>query len=69
MKTEIFIDKKGDLKETNTELPDVLELSDIKVRYGQKYVIGDVSHSFNLLIEDKPNQGQFVRSCDIGKIY
>jgi len=41
----------------NTELPDIIELKTINQIYeGKSYVIKD----FNLLIEDKPNQGQFV---------
>ncbi len=42
---------------TNTSLPDIIELRNINQSYdGKKQVIKD----FNLLIEDKPNQGQFV---------
>jgi NitT/TauT family transport system ATP-binding protein len=41
----------------NTSLPDIIELKNINQTYdGKKQVIKD----FNLLIEDKPNQGQFV---------
>jgi NitT/TauT family transport system ATP-binding protein len=41
----------------NTSLPDIIELKAINQIYdGNKQVIKD----FNLLIEDKPNQGQFV---------
>jgi NitT/TauT family transport system ATP-binding protein len=42
----------------NTELPDIIELKNISQSYdgGKSFVIQD----FNLLIEDKPNQGQFV---------
>ncbi len=42
----------------NTELPDIIEVRDVDQTYdeGKSYVIKD----FNLLIEDKPNQGQFV---------
>ena len=41
----------------NSELPDIIELKSINQIYeGKSYVIKD----FNLLIEDKPNQGQFV---------
>jgi len=41
----------------NTSLPDIIELKNISQSYdGKKQVIKD----FNLLIEDKPNQGQFV---------
>lgn len=45
------------VKFTNTELPDIIELSGIKQVYDGKPPIID---DFNLLIEDKPNQGQFV---------
>lgn len=42
---------------TNTSLPDIIELKNINQIYdGNKQVIKD----FNLLIEDKPNQGQFI---------
>ncbi|MBK8805772.1 MAG: ABC transporter ATP-binding protein [Bacteroidales bacterium] len=45
------------VKFENTALPDIVELKSINQSYdGQKYVIKD----FNLLIEDKPQQGQFV---------
>lgn len=42
----------------NTSLPDIIELKNINQSYdgGKTYIIKD----FNLLIEDKPNQGQFV---------
>jgi NitT/TauT family transport system ATP-binding protein len=42
----------------NTALPDIVELKNISMSYdgGKNYIIKD----FNLLIEDKPNQGQFV---------
>ncbi len=42
----------------NTVLPDIIELRNINQSYdnGKTFVIKD----FNLLIEDKPNQGQFV---------
>jgi NitT/TauT family transport system ATP-binding protein len=44
------------VKFINTELPDVIELKDICQKYGDTTVIDGL----NLLIEDKPNQGQFV---------
>jgi NitT/TauT family transport system ATP-binding protein len=45
------------IKMINTELPDILELKGIKQVYeGKSPVLEDV----NLLIEDKPNQGQFI---------
>jgi NitT/TauT family transport system ATP-binding protein len=44
------------VKFVNTELPDVIELKNITQKYGDVTVID----GFNLLIEDKPNQGQFV---------
>lgn len=42
----------------NTTLPDIIELKNINMSYdgGKNYVIKDL----NFLIEDKPNQGQFV---------
>lgn len=42
----------------NTNLPDIVELKNINMSYdgGKNYIIKDL----NLLIEDKPNQGQFV---------
>lgn len=40
----------------NTQLPDIIELSGINVSYGKIEVIKD----FGLLVENKPNQGQFV---------
>ncbi|MBN1416978.1 MAG: ABC transporter ATP-binding protein [Bacteroidales bacterium] len=42
----------------NSTLPDIIELRDINQTYnnGKTYIIKD----FNLLIEDKPNQGQFI---------
>ena len=42
----------------NTTLPDIIELKNINMSYdgGKNYIIKDL----NFLIEDKPNQGQFV---------
>jgi NitT/TauT family transport system ATP-binding protein len=42
----------------NTELPDIIEVRDVDQTYdnGKSFVL----KNFNLLIEDKPNQGQFV---------
>jgi len=42
----------------NTPLPDLIELKNINMTYdgGKSFIIKDL----NLLIEDKPNQGQFV---------
>jgi len=40
----------------NSNLPDIIELTDIQQLYGKHAVLKD----FNLLIEDKPNVGQFV---------
>lgn len=42
----------------NTELPDLIELRNIRQTYdgGKSFIID----GFNLLIEDKPDQGQFV---------
>lgn len=46
---------------TNTELPDIIELKNIRQTYhdddGKEVVVVD---GFNLLVENKPNQGQFV---------
>jgi NitT/TauT family transport system ATP-binding protein len=46
------------IKFTNTSLPDIIELRNVNQTYdnGKTHVIKDL----NLLIEDKPNQGQFV---------
>jgi len=46
------------VKFKNTELPDIIELRNISQSYddGKSFVIKDL----NLLIEDKPKQGQFV---------
>jgi NitT/TauT family transport system ATP-binding protein len=43
---------------TNTELPDILEIRNASQSYddGQTWILKD----FNLLVEDKPEQGQFV---------
>lgn len=40
----------------NTALPDVIELKNVNQKYGNHVVI----ENLNLLIEDKPNVGQFV---------
>jgi NitT/TauT family transport system ATP-binding protein len=42
----------------NTTLPDIVELKNISMSYdgGKSYIIKDL----NFLVEDKPNQGQFV---------
>lgn len=40
----------------NTALPDIIELKNVSQKYGQTSII----EGLNLLIEDKPNQGQFV---------
>lgn len=40
----------------NTELPDIIEFRGVSQRYGDKVVLDEL----NLLIENKPNQGQFV---------
>lgn len=40
----------------NTTLPDIIELKGVTQKYGSTVVIDDL----NLLIESKPNQGQFV---------
>ncbi len=45
------------VKFDNTELPDIIELRGIKQIYGDK---PPIINDLNLLIEDKPNQGQFV---------
>jgi NitT/TauT family transport system ATP-binding protein len=45
------------IKMINTDLPDILELKGVKQVYGSK---PPILEDFNLLIEDKPNQGQFV---------
>lgn len=44
------------VKIVNTELPDVVELKNIKQVFEDKVVLDD----FNLLIEDHPNKGQFI---------
>ena len=55
------MNKKEAIKFDNTELDDIIELKNITQIYdskakGQVTIIKDL----NLLIEDKPNQGQFV---------
>lgn len=42
----------------NTHLPDIIEMKNVRQSYdgGQTYIID----GFNMLIEDKPDQGQFV---------
>lgn len=45
------------VKMVNTELPDIIELQGIKQVYDDK---PPIIRDFHLLIEDKPNQGQFV---------
>ena len=48
----------SEVKFINTELPDIIELRNVSQTYdgGQTYIIKDL----DLLIEDKPDQGQFV---------
>jgi NitT/TauT family transport system ATP-binding protein len=48
------------VKMVNTPLPDVIELRNVKQVYGEVKVIEDL----NLIIEDRPNTGQFV--CLLG---
>ena len=45
------------VKFDNTALPDIIELQNIKQVYDNR---PPIIKGFNLLIEDKPNQGQFV---------
>jgi NitT/TauT family transport system ATP-binding protein len=45
------------VKFINTELPDIIELREVKQSYGDK---APIIKGLNLLIEDKPNQGQFI---------
>lgn len=49
------MDKKP-IKFDDTVLPNIIELKDVSQIYGKTTIIKDL----NLLIEDKPNQGQFV---------
>jgi NitT/TauT family transport system ATP-binding protein len=44
----------------NTDLPDIIELRNVSQAYDNNVILKD----FNLLIEDKPNVGQFV--CLLG---
>ena len=48
----------NEIKFTNTQLPDIIELRTVSQTYddGKTWIIKDL----NLLIEDKPDQGQFV---------
>jgi NitT/TauT family transport system ATP-binding protein len=48
----------GNVKFINTELPDIIELRDVSQTYdgGKSYIIKNL----NLLVEDKPDQGQFI---------
>jgi NitT/TauT family transport system ATP-binding protein len=41
---------------TNTDLPDIIEFRNVTQKYGEKVVLDEL----NLLIENKPDQGQFV---------
>jgi NitT/TauT family transport system ATP-binding protein len=50
-------DTEQPVKFVNTPLPDIIELRDIKQSYGEK---PPIIKGFNLLIEDKPSQGQFI---------
>jgi len=43
-------------KNTGTGLPHIIELKEVTQKYGEKTIL----EGFNFLIEDKPNQGQFV---------
>jgi NitT/TauT family transport system ATP-binding protein len=56
--TAVSKDANGDVVWQNTEAVDLLELKHVSQTYdgGKSFVIKD----FNLLIEEKPNQGQFV---------
>lgn len=56
-KTETGKDGTGRVSFVNTDLPDIVEMKDVHLTYdGEKNVI----ENFNLLIEDKPDQGQFI---------
>jgi NitT/TauT family transport system ATP-binding protein len=46
----------GGITFANTDLPDIIEFRGVSQVYGEKTVLKDL----NLLIEDKPGQGQFV---------
>lgn len=46
----------GDVPFINTDLPDIIEFRGVSQVYGKKVVLSGL----NLLIEDIPNQGQFV---------
>ncbi|HRZ18603.1 MAG TPA: ABC transporter ATP-binding protein [Methanofastidiosum sp.] len=48
---------EGGLEFTNTALPDILELKNIKQVYGDHVVFDGKLH---FLVEDKPEQGQFI---------
>jgi len=48
--------EKAGVSFINTELPDIIEFRGVSQSYGEKVVLNDL----NLLIEDKPDQGQFV---------
>ncbi|OHD68925.1 MAG: nitrate/sulfonate/bicarbonate ABC transporter ATP-binding protein [Spirochaetes bacterium RBG_16_49_21] len=52
---------KGGLEFVNTDYPDILELKNIKQVYGDHVVFDG---NLNFLVEDKPDQGQFV--CILG---
>lgn len=55
--TNIQAPVEQNVKMINTDLPDIIELKQIKQVYDGKPPVLD---GLNLLIEDKPNQGQFV---------
>ena len=55
-RTEVEFDKNGN--QVDTELPNVLQLKNITQTYDNGKVV--IFDDFNFLIEDKPNQGQFI---------
>jgi NitT/TauT family transport system ATP-binding protein len=46
----------GEVPFTNTDLPDIIEFRGVTQKYGDKIVLDGL----NLLIENKPDQGQFI---------
>lgn len=55
----------GDVQFINTDLPDIIELRNVNQQYKDEKTGKEITvlENLNLLIEDKPNVGQFVVLC------